>query len=153
MHHLERKTIKGIGFSNFPRFYFNFTHVLPQNVVFHNLFQLKCLISQTRHGTVHTAFCNIRWKRKIIQKIRFSNFPRFFANFCTFCPKMWLSATPKLITCLICLKKNWTVHDALPMHHLERKTIKRLGFSHFLRFLHIKCIFALKITNFHTSDF
>ena len=60
MHHLERKTIKGIGFSNFPRFYFNFTHVLPQNIVFHNLFQLKCLISQTRHVTVHTAFCNIR---------------------------------------------------------------------------------------------
>ena len=60
MHHLEKKSIKGMGFSNFLRFYFNFTHILPQNVVFRNLFRLKCLIGQTRHVTVHTAFFNIR---------------------------------------------------------------------------------------------
>ena len=90
-------TIEGMWFSNFPRFYFNFTYVLPQNVVVRNLCQRKYLIGQTRHDTVHTAFFNIRWKRKIIQKIWFSHFPWFFANFCTFYPKTWLFAIPNEI--------------------------------------------------------
>ena len=141
-----------MGFSNFPRFYFNFMHVLPQNVVFCNLFQLKCLIDQTGHGTVHTAFFNNRWKRKTVQKITFSNFSWFFANFRTFCPQNMAICNPKWITFLICLTKQLTVHDAFTTHHLGRKNIKGMGFSNFPRFLHKNCIFSLKITNFRTSD-
>ena len=64
MHHLEWNTKKVGNFFNFPQFYFNITHVLPQNVGFRNLGRLKRLIGQTRHGTVYTAFFNIDFVEK-----------------------------------------------------------------------------------------
>ena len=146
----RKKTIKGMGFSNIPRFYFNFTHVLPQNIVVCNLCRIKYLTGQTRHGTVHTAFFNIRWKRKIIQKIRVFQFSVIFRQFPNVLPQNVAFCNPKLITFLICLTKHWTIHGALTMRHLERKILKGIWFSNFPRFLHKKCIFALKITNFRT---
>ena len=145
MHHLERK------FSNLLRFYFNFMHVLPQNVVFRNIFQLKCLIGQTRHGTVHTAFLNNRWKGKIVQKITFSNFRDFSPIFVRFTPKYGF-LQPQMHYFFICLTKHWTVHDALTMHHLERKKYKGNGIFQFSTIFTQKLHFPLKITNFRSSD-
>ena len=82
--------IKGIGIPIF-RDFTSILHVLLQNIVFRNLFRLKCLIGQTSHGTVYTAFFNIRWKKGNRTE---NNIFQFFVNFRTFCPKTWLSATP-----------------------------------------------------------
>ena len=134
IHHLERKTIKGIGFSNFPRFYFNFTHVLPQNVAFRNLFRLKCLKGQTRHGIVHTAFFNILWKRENHIENKIFQFSAIFRQFPYVLPQNVAFCNLRWITILVFLTKHWTVHDALTMHHLERKIIKGMRISHFPRF-------------------
>ena len=148
-----KKIIKGMGFSNFPRFYFYFTHVLPQYVVFRDFFRLKCLIGQTRHGAVHTAFFNIRWKNENHVENKIFQLSPIFRKFPYVLPQNLAFCNPKWITFLICLRKHPTVHDALTMHYLEGKISKEMGFSNFPRFLHKNCIFALKTTNFRTSDF
>ena len=149
---ISDESYKGNGIFQFSAILLQFYAYLPQNVVVRNLCRLKYLIGQTRHGAVHTAFFNIRWRRKIIQKIIFSNFPWFFTNFRTFYPKMWLSATPNELHFWYiykALNSTWCINYA----SFRKTIIKGMGFFNFPRFLHKNGIFALKITNFHTSDF
>ena len=100
----RKKNYKGNGIFQFSAILLQFYACFAPKWSFSLLFWLKCLMGHTRHGTVPTKLINIRWKSKIIQKIRFSHFPRFFANFRTFYPKTWLFCNPKWITFLYVLQ-------------------------------------------------